>query len=60
MPNLFFERLIFPGQRLLFNASPEGQLEVYTAKAAGAVLSDRISCQSLRVNEIDFRIQTSS
>lgn len=60
MPDLFLERVIFPGQRLLFDASPAAQVEVYTAKAMGAVLSDQISCQSLRVNEMDFRIQTSS
>lgn len=30
IPNWHFERVVFPGQRLLFEALPEAQLEIHT------------------------------
>ena len=32
IPQLAFERVIFPGQRLLFEAVPETKVEIYTAE----------------------------
>ena len=44
-----FERTIFPGQALKFEAPPEAVLEVRTGAFATAIVSDRISCSSLKV-----------
>lgn len=43
-----FERVVFPGQRLLFEATPEAQIEIHTGTMATAILSDRIPCAHLR------------
>jgi Domain of unknown function (DUF1830) len=45
-----FERVVFPGQRLLFEAMPEAQIEIHTGTMATAILSDRIPCSRLRVH----------
>jgi Domain of unknown function (DUF1830) len=44
-----FERVVFPGQRLLFEAMPEAQIEIHTGTMATAILSDRIPCSRLCV-----------
>jgi Domain of unknown function (DUF1830) len=44
-----FERIVFPGQRLLFEAIPEAQIEIHTGTMVTAILSDRIPCTRLRV-----------
>lgn len=51
IPNWYFERVVFPGQRLVFEAIPEAVLEIHTGMMATAILSDKIICESLRVNE---------
>ncbi len=45
------ERAIFPGQHLLFEAVPDAQLEIHTSKVISAVLTDKITCARLRVDE---------
>jgi hypothetical protein len=45
--NWYFERVVFPGQRLLFEALPEAQLEIHTGMMASAILSDKIPCAQL-------------
>jgi hypothetical protein len=45
----YFERVIFPGQRLLFGAIPEAHIEIHTGTMATAILSDRIPCSHLCV-----------
>ncbi|HEY9653333.1 MAG TPA: DUF1830 domain-containing protein [Coleofasciculaceae cyanobacterium] len=49
--NWYFERVVFPGQRLVFEAMPEALLEIHTGMMASAILSDTIPCDRLRVNE---------
>jgi hypothetical protein len=49
IPNWYFERVVFPGQRLVFEAMPESQLEIHTGMMASAILSDRIPCEELRL-----------
>lgn len=49
--NWYFERVVFPGQRLVFEAIPEAQLEIHTGMMATAILSDTIPCVRLRVDE---------
>lgn len=46
----YFERIVFPGQRLLFEAPLEAQLEIYTGELASAILSERIACERLQVD----------
>jgi len=49
-PSWYFERVVFPEQRLLFEAPANAQLEIHTGTLASAILSDRICCQSLEVD----------
>jgi Domain of unknown function (DUF1830) len=49
--NWYFERVVFPGQRLIFEAMSEGVLEIHTGMMASAILSDKIPCDRLRVEE---------
>jgi hypothetical protein len=51
IPNWYFERVVFPGQRLVFEALPSALLEIHTGMMASAILSDTISCKQLSVNE---------
>lgn len=44
----YFERVVFPGQRLVFETIPEAILEVHTSEIASSILSDRIPCERLR------------
>ena len=54
IPNWYFERVIFPGQRLVFEAMPDAQLEIHTGAMASAILADIIPCDRLRVeSELD-------
>lgn len=59
IPNWYFERVVFPSQRLLFESSPEGQLEIHTGMMASAILSDTIPCTRLQVNEDDIVLEPS-
>lgn len=47
IPNWYFERVVFPGQRLMFEAPKTAQLEIHTGMMASAILSDTIPCESL-------------
>ncbi len=53
----YFERVIFPGQRLVFEALPEAMLEIHTGMMASSILSDTIPCERLAVNDV---IETSA
>ena len=48
--NWYFERVVFPGQRLMFEAVSEAQLEIHTGMMASAILSDTIPCNRLAVD----------
>jgi 3-hydroxymyristoyl/3-hydroxydecanoyl-(acyl carrier protein) dehydratase len=52
---LEFERIVFPGQRLLFKALPDAQLEIHTNRkeslTENSTLGEVISCVHLRVYE---------
>lgn len=47
IPHWSFERVVFPGQRLIFEAPLTGILEIHTGIMATAILSDKIRCQEL-------------
>ncbi len=51
IPNWYFERVVFPGQRLVFESPPEAQLEIHTGMMASAILSDTIPCNRLEIKE---------
>jgi hypothetical protein len=51
----YFERVVFPGQRLLFEAPKNAILETYTGAMATSVLVDRIMCDQLQVEEVGVR-----
>lgn len=51
IPNWYFERVVFPGQRLVFEASREAQMEIHTGMMASAILSDTIPCDRLAISE---------
>jgi hypothetical protein len=52
IPNWYFERTVFPGERLLFEAVPEAELEVCRTVETGAVVCERILCDRLQVEEV--------
>ncbi len=49
--NWYFERVVFPGQRLMFEAVPHACLEIHTGMMASAFLTDTIVCSTLMVEE---------
>lgn len=51
IPNWNFERVVFPGQRLLFESVLDAQLQIHTCMTGDAIFLDRITCNCLRVNE---------
>jgi hypothetical protein len=51
IPDWYLERVVFPGQRLVFEAVKEAELEVYTNESATKILTNIIPCQQLRVTE---------
>ena len=57
IPNWYFERVVFPGQRLVFEASIKAILEIHTGMMASAILSDTIPCEKLRLDKTDHQSQ---
>lgn len=49
----YFERVVFPGQRLVFEALPAALLEVHSGMMASAILSDTIPCERLCISDHD-------
>ncbi|MDB9510539.1 DUF1830 domain-containing protein [Kamptonema animale CS-326] len=45
------ERVVFPGQRLLFEALPEAFLEISTANLTATIVTKKIQCASIHVEE---------
>jgi hypothetical protein len=58
--NWYFERVVFPGQRLVFEALPEGLLEIHTGMMASSILSDTIPCYQLQLEALDLSAEASS
>ena len=46
-PNFVWEKTVFPGQEIVFEASLQAKLKVFSADNITAVLTDTISCQKL-------------
>lgn len=51
--NWYFERVVFPGQRLMFEAPFEALLEVHCGMMASSILSDTIPCQRLSLHDTE-------
>ena len=51
IPDWYFERVIFPGQRLLFYAPPNADLEVQTSYFGQAILVKKIPGVQLEVKQ---------
>ncbi|MGF1496370.1 MAG: DUF1830 domain-containing protein [Elainellaceae cyanobacterium] len=49
VPHWYFERVVFPGDFLFFEAVPEAQLEIYSGDAVTSIRADRFSCQKLQI-----------
>jgi hypothetical protein len=49
----YFERVVFPGQRLIFEAVPKALLEIHSGMMASAIISDTIPCERLAISEGD-------
>ena len=49
--NWYFERVVFPGQRLVFEALRDALLEIHTGMMASAILSDTIPCERLSLGD---------
>lgn len=47
----YFERVVFPGQRLVFEAVPDAHLEIHCGTMASSILSDTIPCDRLSIQE---------
>ena len=58
--NWYFERVVFPGQRLVFEAPSGGHLEIHTGAIASAILSDTIKCERLAIDESSNEFKTDS
>ncbi|HEY9701487.1 MAG TPA: DUF1830 domain-containing protein [Allocoleopsis sp.] len=51
IPNWYFERVVFPGQRLVFETVPQASLEIHSGMMASSILSDVIPCHELRIDQ---------
>lgn len=49
VPDWYFERVVFPGQRLMFEAVRVAHLEIHTGMMASSILSDTIPCERLAI-----------
>lgn len=49
IPHWYFERVVFPGQRLLFKAPAMGKLEIHTGMNISSIASETIDCQKLQL-----------
>ena len=54
IPNWYFERVVFPGQRLVFEAVHEALLEIHSGMMASAILSDKLPCDRLMLHELEI------
>ena len=54
IPNWYFERVVFPGPRGVFEALPQAQREIHTGLMASSIISDTIPCERLCIaDELD-------
>lgn len=49
IPHWYFERVVFPGQRLIFEAPVIAKLEIHTGMAISSILSETVDCHELQL-----------
>ena len=49
IPHWYFERVVFPGQRLLFKAPTIAKLEIHTGMNISSIASGTIDCDKLQL-----------
>ena len=49
--NEHWEHTVFPGERFLFQAFPEAELEIHQTLKNGEIKSERFFCKELKVDE---------
>lgn len=49
-----FERVIFPGQRVLFYAEPEDELEIYSGELDKTICLAKYPCIELQIDEATY------
>ena len=54
IPNWYFERVVFPGELLLFEALPEAVLEIYSSDEARPILSERLIGDWLKIKHTAY------
>uniref|UniRef100_B8HKU4 DUF1830 domain-containing protein n=1 Tax=Cyanothece sp. (strain PCC 7425 / ATCC 29141) TaxID=395961 RepID=B8HKU4_CYAP4 len=57
IPHWYFERVVFPGERLVFETVSEAVLEIHSGSAVGAILEDRIPCTQLHPRQRGDRLE---
>ena len=50
-PHEYLERVVFPGNRLVFETFPHAWLNIYTGELCSALLAERILCDRLRLTQ---------
>lgn len=48
--NWYYEKVVFPKQRILFHCEFQAVLEVYSSEFSTALLVDKIACELLQVD----------
>ena len=57
IPNWYFERVVFPGQQLVFEALPQALLEIHSGMMS-TILADTIPCDRLYIEvELESDLQ---
>ena len=59
IPHWNLERVVFPGQRLLFKAPALAKLEIHTGMSISSIVSETIDCQKLKLPE-PFEMSTTA
>lgn len=50
IPRYYYEKVILPGQRVIFQASVRAKLKVFSTENTTLMLMDTIACPKIRVN----------
>ena len=50
VPGWYFERVVFPGEQLLFEALPEAYLEIHVGEQNEAILAEKLPCSKLQIS----------
>ena len=45
----YFERVVFPGQRIIFEAPATAKLEIHTGTAISSILTETVDCERLQL-----------